>query len=796
MGLQSALTTALTGLQAAETTIDVVGNNVANSNTVGFKESNAIFATQFLQTQSIGSAPSLTRGGTNPRQTGLGVKVAAINPDFTQGTIEISSNPLDVAIQGDGFLLVKGSQNETLYTRNGQLQTNANNEVVTVTGNRVLGYGVDDQFNIVRTLTTLSIPVGEEIVAQATETAHFSGTLDPSADIGSNPSVIESQTLGDSRGEFPSDVNFDVGDFQVTTPPIVSASTVAVPAGALAAGSYQYRVVFYNQSGTPPQDYESAPSASFGNITTAANENINITGLPTGDPTQWTGRKLYRSQDGGDFQHVATLDATTANYLDNTVATGAVLNDNDVETANYSYYVTFYSTDTGAESRPSEKIGALAISDVNRRIRIDNIPQPASADYNAVRIYRNLKGNTTDFHLVTTLTDGQSSYIDNSPDASIVGNPEIDLIGLKAQVGTPLKDVVIRDGETYKKPFAAGTLSFEGKKGDRTLSAKELTITDTTTVGDLITFMTESFGIDNSIDVSAGGTITGDGVLQFTANKGLENQVSVPLTAFEFTPASSSATETISLGFSETEPNVNGEGSTTDFIVYDSLGIPVSVRITTVMEEKSSNSRSYRWYATSQDNEPASGVGTVIGNGLITFDSNGKIISGDKATVAIDRRITGSESPLEFTLDFGGVSGLSNPNQSESTVSMTQQDGFAPGSLASFIITESGLIRGVFSNGAERPLGQLRMARFANNTGLQQVGENVFAKGVNSGEPIEGNPGDSGIGSLTAGATELSNTDIGQNLIDLILASTQYRGGTRVITATQQLLDELLAIRR
>ena len=58
MGLQSAMTTALTGMQASETTIDVVGNNVANSNTVGFKESSVLFATQFLQTQSIGSAPS------------------------------------------------------------------------------------------------------------------------------------------------------------------------------------------------------------------------------------------------------------------------------------------------------------------------------------------------------------------------------------------------------------------------------------------------------------------------------------------------------------------------------------------------------------------------------------------------------------------------------------------------------------------------------------------------------------------------------------------------------------------
>src|SRR3970040_449809 len=121
MGLQSALTTSLTGLQAAETVIDVVGNNGANSGTVGFKESDVLFATQLLHTQSSGSAPTGNTGGTTPRQIGLGVKVAAINPDFTQGTIQISSNPLDLAIQGDGFLMVQGSQGERLYTRDGQL---------------------------------------------------------------------------------------------------------------------------------------------------------------------------------------------------------------------------------------------------------------------------------------------------------------------------------------------------------------------------------------------------------------------------------------------------------------------------------------------------------------------------------------------------------------------------------------------------------------------------------------------------------------------------------------------------
>ena len=110
MGLASTLSTALTGLTAAETTLDVVGNNVANANTVGFKESEAIFATQFVLTQSLGSGPTASTGGTNPRQLGLGTKVAAISPNFTQGTVEISSSPSDLAIQGDGFRSLEEGQ--------------------------------------------------------------------------------------------------------------------------------------------------------------------------------------------------------------------------------------------------------------------------------------------------------------------------------------------------------------------------------------------------------------------------------------------------------------------------------------------------------------------------------------------------------------------------------------------------------------------------------------------------------------------------------------------------------------
>ncbi len=811
MGLQSAMTTALTGLQAAETTIDVVGNNVANSNTVGFKESNVLFATQFLQTQSIGSAPSDSRGGTNPRQIGLGVKAAAINPDFTQGTIEISANPLDVAIQGDGFLIVEGGQGETLFTRNGQLQTNASNEIVTVTGNRVLGFGVDEEYNSVETdvdsMVSLQIPVGEEVVAQATENAILTGVLTPNADVGDTPAIILSEVLGDDTLEIPNDPAFGLNDFQVLTAPNVSGSTSALAgAGSIPAGNdYDYRIAFYKNTGSLPTVVEGSPSVTFGAITIPAgpNQNIDLTNLPTDGTGNWDGRRLYRRQGTGSFELVATIsDTTTANYTDTAAVGGAVLDASALDPLNYSYYATFYNTTNNDESRPTGQIGALAVSGTNRRIRIDNIPQPTSAAFDAVRIYRNL-GGTSEFHLVTTLSNGETAYIDGAPDSAIVGQPELDLMGPKATEGTLLVDVVLRDGENYSTPFAAaaagGVLSFEGSKGDRRLAAKELTISATTTLGELIDFMDESFGVQDPVDdpfsVTPGKQPMVGGQIEFISNMGIENALSVPLTAFRLTPTGASSATPITINFTETQ-EAEGEGSTTDFVVYDSLGIPVRVRITTVLEAKDGigDTTTYRWFATSPDNEPIPpSVDTSVGTGTITFDGRGTVISGGTPTIGIARNVTASQSPLEFTLDFSRLSGL---DAEASQLNLSRQDGFPPGSLTSFLITESGLIRGVFSNGTERPLGQIRMVRFANNSGLQQLGENLFAEGVNSGEPIDGNPGDNGIGSLTAGAVELSNTDIGQNLIELILASTQYRGGTRVITSAQQLLDELLSLRR
>ena len=199
------------------------------------------------------------------------------------------------------------------------------------------------------------------------------------------------------------------------------------------------------------------------------------------------------------------------------------------------------------------------------------------------------------------------------------------------------------------------------------------------------------------------------------------------------------------------------------------------------------------WYADSPDNQPLTGTDVAVGTGLLTFDGNGNFVTATNDQIAIERHGVPSVTPLQFDLDFGLVSGLATQDAS---LAATRQDGSEPGVLNNFVVGEDGTIRGVFSNGVTRDLGQLQLARFANPAGLEARGLNLFARGVNTGLPVQGSPGENGIGNVIGGALELSNTDIGGDLIELVLASTQYRGNSRVITTSQQLLDELLNLRR
>ncbi len=812
MGLASALSTALTGLTAAETTIDVVGNNLANSNTIGFKASEASFATQFLQTRSLGSAPTTDTGGTNPRQVGLGTMVSSVTPDFTQGTVEISSSPTDLAIQGEGFFVVEGSGGEQLFTRNGSFSLNAENRLTTGTGNRLLGYVVDENYEIQTTsLQPLTIPLGSAAVAEATENVYLEGTLSPTGDVADTAEIIQSNILGDAVMTAPSADASGTTSTQAQVPAATTAAATSSTGGGLnPAGTYNYVVVFGDGLVGSDFDTESTPSLEIGPVAMGGDDTVALSTIPV-DPTgSYSTRRIYRTDatGAGDFYFVGEINDNVTTTFTDTVADGALgaARDQTRLTGNYSYYVTFADAPggpgIGTESRPSEVIGPVNI--VNGRIHISNLPVDASGQWNYMRIYRNLSTDEGTFHFMTEIDDVLSGgdFTDNYSDASISSNATIDLDGPKITANTLLLNVLSRDGSDYNQVFQEGTLEFAGRKGEISLATKEFTITATTTVLDYINFVESALGIQeppgndalnpiplDSSGATPGGSVTADGRIKLVGNNGVENAIGIGLSGMQLYTATGQ--ENVNLPFSSIQTAV-GEGASADVIVYDSLGIPLNVRITTVLESRTSTSTTYRWFADSGDNDPISGAEIAVGTGLIVFDGEGNYLRNTEDTVSIERRNVSSASPLEFDLVFDQLSGLA---AADSSLAITRQDGSGPGTLTSFIVGEDGVIRGVFSNGVTRALGQIQLARFSNPAGLAQQGQNLFATGINSGLPIIGNPGGQGIGEIIAGAVELSNTDVGVGLTDLILASTMYRANTRVITTSQEMLDELLAIR-
>ena len=812
MGLQSALTTALTGLAAAETQIDVIGNNLANSQTVGFKSSDVVFATQFLQTLALGSGPSTNNGGTNPRQIGLGVQVAEIAANHSQGTIEISSSSSDLAIQGDGFFQVEAADGEKLYSRNGIFRLNADAELVNSTGQRLLGFGVDDQFQVdSSSLQPLTVPLGTRTVAKATENVTLEGTLTPEGDVSTAGQVIESLVLGDNLVPRPEASGIGIE----SAPQTDTSSTIATSGtgGTLAAGDYEYRFVLTDTNGN-----ESVASNAV-DATVAPNGTVSLTNLPL-DSTggEYPSLNVYRTTPGGsDFFFLGTAVPGGTFTDDGSIPLSSnELNDDNL-TGNFTYLVTYFRAGD-PESRPSELIGPRSV--VDGRITLDNFPDPPTPPvgggfpaYDEIRIYRNLAGDQNNFYLVDTVEPGDT-YTDSRSDAEISDltnsdNKLIDLDGPGVSSNTLLTDVLRRDGLVYDQLFTEGTLSYTGRKGDRTLGTKGLEITETSTIQDLLDFIEDASGIqsfqvdsqnpipssDNNI-VGETGTLTPgafiqDGSIRVVSNNGESSAIEIDLSSFRLENELGGIT-TPNLGFGVLQEAV-GQSAATDFVVFDSLGVPISVRVTATLEERSDEATIYRWYADSPDNSEPGQTDIAVGTGLIQFDGNGNFVTATESTIAINRLGVPSVTPLQFELDFSLVSGLATD---EATLAATRQDGSEPGVLNSFIVGEDGTLSGVFSNGISRDLGSLQLARFANPVGLEARGLNLYAEGVNTGLPVTGAPGENGIGSVIGGALELSNTDIGSDLVELVLASTQYRGNSRVITTTQELIDELLNLSR
>jgi flagellar hook protein FlgE len=237
-----------------------------------------------------------------------------------------------------------------------------------------------------------------------------------------------------------------------------------------------------------------------------------------------------------------------------------------------------------------------------------------------------------------------------------------------------------------------------------------------------------------------------------------------------------------------------GATVTTTVTVYDSLGNPHSVRI-----EFEKDAAPNTWNVTAyydDDGDPATPLVSVTPSpSQLVFDNttgaltnpNDGLLEFSLGTLPTDAAV-----PLEFTVNFLGVTQFGGQSQ----LTMTNQDGFPAGTLVSFAVGSSGEISGIYSNGANRVIGQIALANFVNPGGLQRAGQNLWSPSSASGDPIIGPPNTGGRGVVQTGTLEASNVDLAQQFTNMILAQRGFQANSRVITATDQMLQDLVNIIR
>uniref|UniRef100_A0A831TBY7 Flagellar hook protein FlgE n=1 Tax=Thermorudis peleae TaxID=1382356 RepID=A0A831TBY7_9BACT len=187
--MMRSLFSAISGLRAHQTWMDVIGNNISNVNTAGFKVGRVRFTDILSQLVRGASGPEEGRGGINPLQIGLGAVTGAVDTIHTQGALQLTGKPSDLAIQGDGYFIVSDGA-QTLYTRDGAFDIGSDLRLVnSSTGFYVLGWQADADGNVdpAGPVGPITIPIGQQLDAVASTEITVQGNLDATTDPASTP---------------------------------------------------------------------------------------------------------------------------------------------------------------------------------------------------------------------------------------------------------------------------------------------------------------------------------------------------------------------------------------------------------------------------------------------------------------------------------------------------------------------------------------------------------------------------------------------------------------------------------
>jgi flagellar hook protein FlgE len=261
----------------------------------------------------------------------------------------------------------------------------------------------------------------------------------------------------------------------------------------------------------------------------------------------------------------------------------------------------------------------------------------------------------------------------------------------------------------------------------------------------------------------------------------------------------------------------------TEFQVYDEFGQEHTLNVSFTRVPGTNN----QWQATvnvdpTDGGAAATRVGLATTDGTantftVNFDNNGMLAgvvdsagnatpAGGQVAVQVSFNVAGANPQPDgaptrqtFSINLGEIGSVKNTITQFSEKSSTkayEQDGFKMGYLENFKIDQSGIITGVYSNGANRTIGQIAMATFANQGGLEKAGENTYVQSNNSGIANVGVSGVAGKGKLIAGALEMSNVDLTEQFTDLIVTQRGFQASSKTIQTSDTMLDTVLNLKR
>ncbi len=292
---------------------------------------------------------------------------------------------------------------------------------------------------------------------------------------------------------------------------------------------------------------------------------------------------------------------------------------------------------------------------------------------------------------------------------------------------------------------------------------------------------------DGTLEISADGKLVNPNMGMYILGWQAENgsvDPSGPLTPITIALGSrvtARKTENVTLGGNLNSSSADGDTTSVTFEVYDSMG--TSHYITLTFEKQQATNT---WSVTASTNDPD----VTISNPNLTdieFDAQGQVTSGGTQTLQI-QLTNGADTPQDITLDLTGLTQMADLSE----VRAISQDGNAAGALIGFDVAANGLVMGIYSNGLRQAVGQIALATFRNPAGLIKIGQNLFAESANSGDRTVGVAGTGERGQISSGYLEMSNVDLAMQFTDMIRAQRGFQANSRVITASDQMLTELV----